>query len=175
MTLADHYLQSVKKEFLRYKMIGEQAMEQLEPAQLFFIDNHNGNSIATIVRHLHGNMISRWTDFFTTDGEKPWRNREAEFENLVTDRETIMQFWTDGWACFLGTLMSLEAQDLDKTIYIRGEAHTVMQAINRQLAHYPSHVGQIVFAAKQLKHAEWYSLSIPKNGAGYISSLQNPG
>lgn len=157
------YLSSVKKQFLYYKKLGENAIEQLEPAQLFVVVKEDSNSIATIIKHISGNMLSRWTDFLTTDGEKDWRNRDAEFENDLQSKEEVMKVWDNGWNCFLNTLENLKPDQLSDIIYIRNEGHTVIEAINRQLAHYPYHIGQIIFCAKQLKHKSWDSLSIPKN------------
>jgi hypothetical protein len=159
------YIESVKKQFLYYKMLGEKAMHQLEPDQLFFMANEDTNSIATIVKHLAGNMLSRWTDFMTTDGEKDWRQRDAEFENDLTTKDEVMQLWDKGWDYFLYSLNSIEPEHLAHIIYVRNEGHTVIEAINRQLAHYPYHIGQIVFSAKQLKHSSWDSLSIPRNAS----------
>ena len=156
------YLQSVTKIFLQYKVIAEKSIEQIESSYLFVQPNENSNSIAVIVKHMAGNMISRWTDFFTTDGEKPNRNRDGEFENDITDKKILMQRWEEGWKVFLDTLDSIKPEDLNRIIYIRGEAHTAMEAINRQLAHYSYHVGQITYACKLLKDGEWNSLSIPK-------------
>ncbi|TRX37314.1 DUF1572 domain-containing protein [Flavobacterium sp. ZT3R18] len=163
MNATTSYLESVKKQFLYYKMLGEKAMAQLEPEQLFVAVNEDTNSIAVIVKHLSGNMLSRWTDFLTTDGEKETRNRDAEFENDLQSKEAVLAFWNKGWDCFLGALDSLQPEQLSEIIYIRNEGHTVIEAINRQLAHYPYHIGQIVFYAKQLKNSDWDSLSIPKN------------
>ncbi len=157
------YLESCKKQFLYYKTLGEKAMEQLEPEQLFISVNEDTNSIAVIVQHLAGNMLSRWTDFLTTDGEKEWRNRDNEFNEVITTKEDLIQYWNKGWNCFFDAINPLTDQDLSAIIYIRNEGHTVMEAINRQLAHYPYHIGQIVFYAKMLKKTEWNSLSIPKN------------
>lgn len=163
MNATTSYLESVKKQFLYYKMLGEKAMVQLEPEQLFVSVNEETNSIAVIVKHLSGNMLSRWTDFLTTDGEKETRNRDAEFENNLQTKEEVLASWNAGWNCFLGALDSLQPEQLSEIIYIRNEGHTVIEAINRQLAHYPYHIGQIVFCAKQLKKDDWNSLSIPKN------------
>jgi len=138
-------------------------MEQLEPEQLFVSVNEDTNSIAMIVQHLSGNMLSRFTDFLTTDGEKETRNRDAEFEEIITTKEELMQLWDKGWDCFFNTINTLTPEQLETIIYIRNEGHTVVEALNRQLAHYPYHIGQIVFYAKMLKKAEWNSLSIPKN------------
>ncbi|MEP6929453.1 MAG: DUF1572 domain-containing protein [Flavobacterium sp.] len=166
MNAADSYLESVKKQFLYYKTLGEKAMSQLEPEQLFTAINEDTNSIAAIVKHVSGNMLSRWTDFLTTDGEKEWRNRDAEFENDLQSTEEVLEAWNKGWNCFLNTLDSLKPEQLSEIIYIRNEGHTVIEAINRQLAHYPYHIGQIVFYAKQLKKDAWDSLSIPRNKSG---------
>lgn len=162
------YLESVRKQFAYYKVLGEKAMEQLEPEQLFIAVNEDTNSIATIVKHLSGNMLSRWTDFMISDGEKDWRNRDGEFDshfhgNDIAAKAEVMQLWDKGWDCFLTTLNTLTEDQLNTIIYIRNEGHTVVEAINRQLAHYPYHIGQIVFYAKMLKKGEWTSLSIPKN------------
>jgi hypothetical protein len=162
MNIHENYLQSVKKQFLYYKSLGEKAIDQLEPEQLFVAANEDTNSIATIVKHLHGNMLSRWTDFLTTDGEKSWRKRDEEFENGTIDKPQLMALWTEGWNCLFAAIDSLQSDQLTSIIYIRNEGHTVVDAINRQLAHYPYHVGQIVFAAKMLKQSAWQSLSIPR-------------
>jgi hypothetical protein len=163
MEATDSYLESVKKQFLYYKTLGEKAMDQLESEQLFIILNEDSNSIAGIIKHLSGNMLSRWTDFLTTDGEKEWRNRDSEFDESINTKEELLANWNNGWNCFLDTLNTLETNHLSEIIYIRNEGHTVIEAINRQLAHYPYHIGQIVFLAKMLKKQEWNSLSIPKN------------
>ena len=163
MNATNFYLESVKKQFLYYKTVGEKAMEQLEPEQLFISINEDTNSIATIIKHLSGNMISRWTEFMTTDGEKEWRNRDTEFDPLSKDKEAVFDTWNKGWSCLFDALNELSNEQLSEIIYIRNEGHTVIEAINRQLAHYPYHVGQIVFYAKMLKKSEWVSLSIPKN------------
>ena len=166
MEVTESYLESVKKQFLYYKMLGEKAMDQLQPEQLFVQINEDTNSIATIIKHISGNMLSRWTDFLTSDGEKEWRNRDAEFENDLQSKNEVLETWNKGWQVFINTLDSLNPKQLSDIIYIRNEGHTVIEAINRQLAHYPYHVGQIVFYAKQLKNSDWESLSIPKNKSG---------
>ena len=162
-----HYLESINKQFLYYKTLGEKAMEQLEPEQLFVSVNEDTNSIAVIVKHLSGNMLSRWTDFLTTDGEKEWRNRDGEFDDSHLhgndNADELMQLWNKGWDCFFNAINTLTPDQLETIIYIRNEGHTVIEAINRQLAHYPYHIGQIVFYAKMLKKSEWNSLSIAKN------------
>ena len=164
--IEDNYIESVKKQFLYYKKLGEQAIGQLNPEQLFESFNEDSNSISTIVKHLSGNMLSRWTDFLTTDGEKPWRDRDSEFMDTFKDQSELMSKWNEGWNCLLNSLDTLKPADLAIVIYIRNEGHTVLEAINRQLAHYPYHVGQIVYAAKILKNGDWKSLSIPKNKSG---------
>ena len=159
-----NYLESVIKQFEYYKTLGDKTFAQIPDEKLFWQYNEDSNSIATIVKHLWGNMLSRWTDFLTTDGEKEWRNRDAEFENDITTRQEMIQKWTEGWTVFLDTLRSLKEDDLDKIIYIRNQGHTVLEAINRQLAHYPYHVGQIVCLGK-MGAEKWDSLSIPKGNS----------
>lgn len=157
------YLESIVKQMKYYKTIAEKAMEQLEETQLFTCTNDNTNSIAVIIQHLSGNMLSRWTDFLTTDGEKEWRERDAEFENIISNKSALIEKWEEGWNCFFKAIESLQPEDLSKIIYIRNQGQTVIDAINRQLAHYPYHIGQIVFFSKMLKNGNWDSLSIPKN------------
>lgn len=162
------YLDSLLKQMLYYKQLGDKAMAQLKDEELFFQFNEESNSIAIIVQHLAGNMKSRFTDFLNSDGEKPWRNRDAEFEVVIADRHTLEQEWESGWKVVIDTIQSLKEEDLEKIIYIRNEGHTVMEAFNRQLAHYPYHIGQMVFIAKVLKNNDWHSLSIPRNASkGY--------
>ncbi|WP_210464242.1 DUF1572 domain-containing protein [Rufibacter roseolus] len=160
-----NYLESVRKQFEYYKMLGDKTFPQVPDEKLFWQFNEDSNSIGTIVKHLWGNMLSRWTDFLTSDGEKEWRNRDAEFENDLHTRAEVLAKWEEGWACLFNTLNSLTADDLDTIIYIRNQGHTVMEAINRQLAHYPYHVGQIVFLGKMLSENGWASLSIPKGNS----------
>lgn len=160
--IENNYLESVKKEFNSYKSIAEIAIEQIEENQLFEFTNDDSNSIATIVKHMSGNMISRWTDFLTTDGEKDWRNRDAEFENELQTKAEVLSTWNKGWDCLFNALKSIKPNQLLDIVTIRNEKHTVIEAINRQLAHYSYHIGQIVFISKQLKKSEWESLSIPK-------------
>ena len=158
------YLESVIKQFEYYKLLGEQTFAQLQDDKLFWNYNEDSNSIAVIVKHLWGNMMSRWTDFLSTDGEKDWRNRDAEFEDDFTSRQEMLEHWDAGWKALLDTLRSLQEADLEKPVYIRNQEHTVMEAINRQLAHYPYHVGQIVYIGKQAAE-QWRSLSIPKGNS----------
>lgn len=163
MENSNTYLESCKRLFLYYKTLGEKAMEQLEEEQLFFAANEDTNSIAVIVQHVSGNMLSRWTDFLTSDGEKDWRNRDGEFELSIHTKEELLKLWEKGWDCLFTAINALTEEQLTQIVYIRNEGHTVLDAINRQLAHYPYHIGQIVFYAKMLKKTEWASLSIPKN------------
>ena len=163
MTTGSTYLESVKQQLLYYKSLGDKAMAQLEPAMLFIQPNNESNSIAMIVQHMHGNMMSRWTNFLTSDGEKEWRKRDEEFEVILQTKEEVLQKWEEGWACVFNAIHPLNDSMLGNTVKIRSEAHTVTEAINRQLAHYPYHVGQIVFYAKQLIGEKFVSLSIPKN------------
>lgn len=175
MNATEAFLSSARKQFLYYKTLGDKSMDQLEPEQLFFSANEDTNSIAVIVKHLHGNMLSRWTDFLTSDGEKEWRNRDAEFDasaplSAQHGKDDLLKLWNAGWDCLFKALDELTPEHLSQIIYIRNEGHTVMEAINRQLAHYPYHVGQIVFYAKMLKKSEWTSLSIPKNKSSDYNS-----
>lgn len=158
-----NYIESAERQFKMYKQLGEKAMAQLDDAELNWQANEDSNSIAAIVKHLWGNMMSRWTDFLTTDGEKPWRERDAEFDNQVLDRDALMQKWNEGWQCLFNALGSITDNDLDKIIYIRNEGHTVLEAFNRQIAHYSYHVGQIVYVSKLRVKQDWQSLSIPRN------------
>ncbi len=159
----ESYLNSVVKQFKYYKMLGEKAMEQLQEEQLFWQHNEESNSIAILVNHIAGNMLSRFTEFLTADGEKSWRNRDAEFTNPFNNKEELMNQWEEGWACLLKTLEHLTNEDLERVVYIRNDGHTVVEAINRQLAHYPYHIGQMVFIAKMLKNEDWQTLSIARN------------
>ncbi len=156
------YIKSVINQWGSYKSNAEKTFVQLTDDQLFWQANEESNSIATIVKHMHGNMLSRWTDFLVSDGEKAWRKRDDEFENDLTTRAGIMQLWEEGWACAINAIKDLKDADLDREIWIRGESHSVLDAIQRQLAHYPYHIGQIVFLGKLQVGNKWDSLSIPK-------------
>lgn len=158
-----NYLESVIKQFEYYKQLGEKAMDQLKDEQLFIIPSKESNSMAVIVQHLSGNMISRWTDFLTSDGEKEWRKRDEEFEEIVNTKAELMKVWDKGWNILFSTLRSLKPEDLKRTVYIRNQGCTVVDAINRQLAHYPYHVGQMVYVAKLLVTDDWKTLSIARN------------
>ena len=157
------YLSSAIKEFNYYKSLGEKTIERLDDDKLHFTPDTSSNSIAVIMQHLHGNMMSRWTDFLTSDGEKNWRNRDGEFKDNNASKETLLQLWNEGWETLLLTLKALDQSHLNKKITIRNMRHTVVEAINRQLTHYAFHVGQIVFLGKMQLGNNWDTLSIPLN------------
>jgi uncharacterized damage-inducible protein DinB len=162
------YLEDSLTLFRYYKILSERAMAQVTDEQLAAVLDAEMNSIAQIVKHMAGNMRSRWTDFLTSDGEKPDRNRDSEFTDPPATRQALLALWEQGWQYLFSALEPLSEQDLGRTVTIRGEAHSVMQAINRQMAHYSYHCGQIVFLAKHFKHAEWQSLSVPRGqSAGF--------
>lgn len=160
--LAKEYLLVVQRGFENLKSLGEKTMQQLSDADLHWQPDAESNSIAVIVKHMSGNMISRWTDFLETDGEKEDRNRDNEFIDTIATRDDLMEMWEKGWGVLLNTLGSLQDEDLLKTVYIRSESHSVIQAIERQVSHYAYHVGQMVYIGKQLKSQGWTSLSIPR-------------
>ena len=170
--IENDYLDSIKKQFEYYKILGEKTMAQLPEEKLHWQFNEESNSIAIIVKHLYGNIISRWTDFLTTDGEKESRKRDEEFINSMASKEEILQLWNEAWECFFKTINSLTADDLSKIIYIRNQGHTVTEAINRQLAHYPYHIGQIVFIGKMALNESWHSLSIPKGNSNNYNAAK---
>jgi len=157
-----NYLEGVKKLFRYYKSVGDKAMAQVDERGIHWRYNSDSNSIAVIVKHIAGNSISRWTDFLTADGEKPTRDRDDEFEDERMSKAEMLALWEEGWACLFTAIDPLTDADLLKIVYIRNEGHTVMEAINRQLAHLPYHIGQIVFAAKMISDDVWQSLTIPK-------------
>lgn len=163
--MESNYLESVKKQFEYYKSIGDKTFEQLPDDTLFWQYNEESNSIAIIVKHLWRTMLSRWTDFLTTDGEKDNLNRDSEFENNIKSRADLLEKWNTGWNCLFSALNDLTENDLDKIIYIRNQGRTVLEAFNRQLAHYPYHVGQIVLIGKMIADNNWKSLSIPKGNS----------
>jgi hypothetical protein len=160
------YLEDALEVFHQSKKLAERAMEQVTDENLFTSLDPESNSIAVIAKHLSGNMRSRWTDFLTTDGEKPDRNRDGEFMDPPQTRQALLESWGDGWSRLFAALGSLSEADLVRTVTIRGEPHSVMQAVNRQVAHYALHVGQIVLLAKHFAGHRWKSLSIPKNQSG---------
>lgn len=156
------YTSSIKKQFDYYKLLGDSTINQLNIEQLFFKPDEESNSIAIIIKHLVGNMLSRWTNFYDEDGEKTWRNRDQEFEIENLSKEKLIELWETGWDCLFNVINNLEEANLEKTIYIRNMGHSVIEAINRQLPHYAYHIGQIVFLGKMNQKDNWKSLSIPK-------------
>ena len=173
--MGQHYLDDALRRFRDYKKLAERAFAQISDEDFFRTLDEESNSIAINMKHMAGNMISRWTDFLTTDGEKPERNRDLEFVMLPeTSKNDMLAYWERGWQCVFDAVEPLKPEDLMRTIRVRGQDHTVVQAINRQLAHYAYHVGQIVFLAKHFKSSEWQSLSVPKNrSAEFNAQLQN--
>lgn len=166
---SNYYLQSLKKEFLRYKKLGEGTFAQLSDDEINWQNKPTDNSVSIIVKHLAGNMLSRFTAFLSEDGEKSWRNREAEFEASFRNKAEMINAWEKGWECVFQALNSLTPELMDSEIKIRNEAHTVEEAFNRQLAHYAYHLGQIVFLGKMIKGDSWTSLSIPKGGSAHFN------
>jgi hypothetical protein len=172
MKFEEDFLESAKKQFLYYKQLGDKTFNQLTEDELNWTPHPDSNSINTIVRHLVGNMLSRWTDFLNSDGEKSWRNRDEEFESFNSTKAELLSNWEKGWSCLFEALNTLNNANLDSVIYIRNEGHSIVEAINRQLSHYPFHVGQIVFIGKLIKGSDWNSLSIPKgNSEMYNASM----
>ena len=151
------------QSFCNYKKMAERAMEQVSDEEFFAAIDEEANSIAVIVKHLAGNLVSRWSDFLTTDGEKPTRDRDGEFEVRDDSREALLEFWERGWKTLFDNIEPLTVEDFSKTVTIRGQEHTIVEAFNRQLSHYAYHIGQIVLLAKHFKLTEWKTLSIPKN------------
>jgi len=167
--MADPFLEDARAQLRKYKALAEGALAQLEPGQLFQRPDPESNSVALVVKHLAGNMRSRWTDFLTTDGEKPSRRRDAEFEHEPLDTpESLRAAWEQGWALCLAAIEPLSSADLSRVVTIRGEPHTVLQAIARQLTHYAYHVGQIVLLSRQLAGPSWRSLSIPRGASRQV-------
>lgn len=161
--LATHYLEEMKRQFRGHKRMGEAAMAQLEDSDFLVMLDPESNSVASLVRHIAGNARSRFTDFLTSDGEKPDRFRDQEFEvSANTTREEVMRWWEEAWSHVFSALDSLHPEDVERTVTIRQEPHTVLQALNRALAHYAQHIGQIVFLAKHLRSSDWKTLSIPR-------------
>ena len=162
MNISSNYLNSTKQLFRYYKQLGESTFEQLSDEELFWQYSPTNNSIAIIVNHLWGNMLSRWTNFLTEDGEKEWRKRDLEFEDVIQTKAQFMERWEAGWTCLFEALDSVNEENFDSTIYIRNMGHTIIEAVNRQLAHYAYHIGQIVFIGTLIKGESWTSLSIPR-------------
>jgi hypothetical protein len=177
--LGQHYLEEARRQFRGHKRMGEAAMAQLRDEDFFVALDPESNSVAILVKHLAGNMHSRFTDFLTSDGEKPDRFRDQEFElTAATARADVMNWWEEGWACVFAAIESLKPEDVIRTVTIRGEPHTALQAINRQIAHYAQHIGQMVFLAKHLRSSQWKTLSIPRGKSEEFKKIkpksQNP-
>jgi hypothetical protein len=172
--LAQHYLETVRANFSNQKRLAEKAIAQLDDGQLYVALAAEDNSIAIIIKHLHGNMRSRWRDFLTTDGEKPDRHRDTEFEAPPSERAALMNLWEEGWQTLFEALDSINSSNLNSTITIRGQAHSVLEAIERQLAHYSHHVGQIVYVAKSFKGDAWQTLSIARGASGQYDPAEHP-
>jgi hypothetical protein len=162
VSVGQNYLKIVVNRFQSVKSLGDKTIQQLSDDELNWAYNDESNNVAVIIRHLSGNMVSRWTDFLTTDGEKAYRNRDEEFSTAIASREELLKIWDKGWQVLFAALDSLNEQDLLRKVYIRGESHLVIDAIERQMAHYAYHVGQIVYIGKLLKDEKWESLSIPR-------------
>jgi hypothetical protein len=172
-SLSTTYIASVIKRMKSYKDLGDKTFEQLEEKDFHFQPNETSNSIAIIIQHMGGNMQSRFTNFLTEDGEKKWRKRDEEFNEQHFSKEKLIEGWENGWKIVFDALQSLTENDLLKTIYIRSEPLSVVDAINRQLAHYPHHVGQILYIGKMIKNDQWKSLSIPKNKSEDFNTKMN--
>ena len=169
-SLSKEFLSSSIRRFRYYKELGDKTFEQLNDWDFHYQPNEESNSIAIIIQHMAGNMRSRWTNFLQEDGEKEWRNRDTEFEEQQLSKEQLLNKWNEGWDCFLAAVKNLTEDDLQKTITIRSEPLSVIDALNRQLAHYPYHVGQIVYIGRMIKADQWKSLSIPKGKSDEFNS-----
>ena len=161
-TLSATYLQDIRTTFGTYKALGDRSFAQVDGTEMHWKADEESNSIATLIMHLSGNFLSRWTDFLTTDGEKSWRNRDGEFEEPILGKTELLAKWEAGWACVFAALDAIPEDGLLRVITIRGEPHTILRALNRSLTHCAYHVGQIVFVAKALKTGDWKTLSIPR-------------
>jgi hypothetical protein len=161
------------KRFEYYKSLGDKSFTQLSEEQIFWQPNAESNSVAVIVKHIAGNMLSRWTNFLTEDGEKPWRNRDEEFINTFSTKQEVLDYWEKGWQCLFEALSQINDDNLYSEIYIRGEAHSVLDAVVRQLAHYPYHIGQIIYIAKLIKNEDWKTLSIARNRSQEFNDEMN--
>lgn len=162
MSIGKEFIDTAIRRLKYYKDLGDKTFEQLTDADLHYRPNDESNSIAVIIQHIYGNMLSRWTNFLTEDGEKEWRQRDDEFEIHSYSKQQLLEIWEKGWACFFGALEALQEDDLLKTIYIRKEPLSVIDAINRQLTHYPYHIGQILYIGKIIKNKNWKNLSVAK-------------
>lgn len=166
MEASENFLAISRKMFQYYKSLADKSMAVLSEKEIHFIPNEESNSIAILVHHMSGNMLSRFTDFLTSDGEKAWRNRDAEFEDSYASKEDMLADWEKGWSCVYQALDTLSNDRMMDLVYIRNEGHTVLEAVTRQVAHYAYHVGQIVYLAKLLRNKEWQTLSIARGASG---------
>lgn len=174
MSIGENYISLIKKRFQSVKDLGNKTIQRLSADELNWAYNEESNSVAVIIRHMSGNMVSRWTDFLTADGEKSYRNRDEEFSPAAASKEELLKIWESGWQVLFSALGSLNEQDLLRNIFIRGESHLVIDAIERQMAHYAYHVGQIVYIGKLLKNDQWESLSIPRGKSEeYLQEMLN--
>jgi len=173
--IVQNYFEDAIASLKSYKKLADKAIAQLKDEEFFVTLDEESNSVAVVMKHMAGNMFSRWTDFLTSDGEKPNRNRDMEFViEQNTTRQDVLNYWERGWACVFAAIEPLKLEDFEKTVMIRGEEHTIVQAINRQLTHYAYHVGQIVFLAKHFRASEWSSLSVPRNkSAEFNAAMQS--
>ena len=170
-TIVENYHQDAIQSFRNYKKMAERAIEQINDEDFFALIDPEANSVALIVKHIAGNLHSRWRDFLTSDGEKPDRNRDTEFELIGDSRESLMKFWETGWQTLFAAIEPLTVEDFSRTVPIRGEPHTVPEALNRQMTHYAYHVGQIVLLAKHFKSSDWKTLSVPKNRSAQFNQF----
>ncbi|MEM7656118.1 MAG: DUF1572 family protein [Bacteroidota bacterium] len=168
--MINDFLSTTHKQFVYYKSLGDKTFQQLTDEQLFWRPDEEANSVTVIVKHMWGNMLSRWTDFLTSDGEKEWRQREAEFEADIQSREEMLEKWEAGWTCVFDALATVKEDNFDTVIYIRNQGHTMIQAVLRQLSHYAYHVGQIVWLGRMLAGKDWDSLSIPRGGSAAFNA-----
>lgn len=168
----ENYLNSVNKQFEYYKTLAEKVFEQLDEADFFWQYNSESNSISIIVNHLNGNMKSRWTAFLTTDGEKEWRNRDLEFEKSIKTKKELYDKWEDGWKCLFSAIRLIHKDNFNQEIFIRNQSHSIVEAMNRQLAHYAYHIGQIVFLGRMIKGSSWINLSLPKGKSGEFNNTK---
>ena len=170
--IVQNYFEDAVKALRAYKKLAEKAIAQLNDEEFFVTLDEESNSVAVVMKHMAGNMFSRWTDFLTSDGEKPNRNRDMEFViEPQTTKDDVIDYWERGWKCVFDALEPLRLEDFEQTVAIRGEEHTIVEAINRQLMHYAYHVGQIVFLAKHFRSAEWKSLSVPRNRSAEFNAM----
>ena len=167
-----NYIKSIQKQFKYYKYLGDKTIDSLSTDELLWKYNGESNNAAIIINHIVGNMLSRWTNFYSEDGEKDWRQRDSEFYGSSKNKEELKIHWEKGWNCLFNIIDNLKENDLTKIIKIRNEKHTVVEAINRQLAHYPFHIGQLIYIAKMIKDNQWESLSIPKNKSEEFNNIK---